>query len=320
MQTNWKASPSWQLQNEDEIGRFMALTDRYFQEKYSFDIYKKNSLTQLLMQAEVDAVGVCLTECGAEIHAIDVAFHESGLNYGNRQETVTRIIKKFLRTSFCMIGYFGISAGEIIFASPKINNAELSDLAPCISDLNALYLENGYHFTARVIANDDFNEHVLKPILIAGNSVCDTSELFMRGYQLLKMFENEKPLRQRTEKPKERSTITGESLSELKIGKVAQTLLREALENGKADDEELSFMQTKDYSKETFGINYPLLLLAAEASDLTHYYKKPLTIYGKAYYLCQEWFESPANNDRPLLDAWLNERAKIDADTTETDA
>lgn len=31
VQTNWKPSPSWQLQDEDGIKRFMDLTDSYFQ-------------------------------------------------------------------------------------------------------------------------------------------------------------------------------------------------------------------------------------------------------------------------------------------------
>ena len=143
------------------------------------------------MQAEVDVVGICLTRSETEIHAIDVAFHESGLNYGDRQETVTRVIKKFIRTSLCMVSYFGITKGEVIFAAPKIHNAVMNDLEPCIVDLNILYLESGYGFTARDIANDDFNELVLKPILIASDGVSDTSELFMRGYQLVKMFGDE---------------------------------------------------------------------------------------------------------------------------------
>jgi len=312
VQTNWKPSPSWQLQNEEELQRFMDTTDAHFQNKYGYGIYKNNSLSQLLMQAEVDALGLSLSDSGVEVYAIDVAFHESALNYGDRQETVMRVIKKFVRTALCLIGYFGVTQGEIIFASPKIHNAIINDLEPCTADLNDLFLENNYHFTARIIANDDFNELVLKPILIASDGVSDTSELFMRGYQLVNMFGDARlPSRQRTLKSETPRQAPADALSELKIGKIAQTFLREALENGKADDEEISLMRTKDYSKSQFGIDFPLLVLASEECDSVRYYAKPLVIRGVQYRLCSQWFEVSANNDRPFLLAWLDRHDAI---------
>ncbi len=93
---------------------------------------------------------------------------------------------------------------------------------------------------------------------------------------------------------------------ELKIGKIAQTFLREALENGKADGEEVSLMLTKDYSKKIFGLDYPLLVPTDESCDSIRYYAKPLIICGSQYRLCSQWFEVPANNDRPFLLAWLD--------------
>ncbi|AOV98901.1 hypothetical protein [Dehalococcoides mccartyi] len=312
VQTNWKPSPSWQLQNEEDLNRFMDVTDEHFQNKYGYGVYKNNSLSQLLMQAEVDALGISLSDNGMELYAIDVAFHESGLNYGDRQETVMRVIKKFVRTALCLIGYFGAAQGEIIFASPKIHNAIINDLEPCTADLNALFLKNNYNFTARVIANDDFDELVLNPILIASDGVSDTSELFMRGYQLINMFgDARRTSRQRTKVPETQHSASTDTLSELKIGKIAQTFLREALENGKADDEEINLMRTKDYSKSQFGIDFPLLVLASEECDSARYYAKPFTIRGVQYRLCSQWFEVPANNDRPLLLSWLERNDAI---------
>jgi hypothetical protein len=204
-----------------------------------------------------------------------------------------------------MVGYFGVTSGEVIFASPKIHNAVMNDLEPCIADLNTLFTENEYSFTARVIANDDFNDHILRPILIASDGVSDTSELFMRGYQLVAMFGDERPTRQRS------AITTGTTLSELKIGKIAQTLLREALESGKANDKEIALLQTKDYSKSAFGIDFPLLVSADCDCDSARYYAKPLTIQDKQYHLCSQWFEVDANNDRSLLLAWLNEHGSL---------
>jgi len=182
VQTNWKRSSSWELQNEHELKQFMNATYEHFQ-------FKKILLSQLLKQAEIDVVGICMSErVVKKIYAIDVAFHESGFLYVNRKETVTRVIKKCIRTALCLHGYFNTREGEIIFASPKIGKSIMDDLELCIADLNSLFQGNGYYFTAKVIANDEFNKDVLTPMLEASSGVSDTTELFMRGFQLVSMF------------------------------------------------------------------------------------------------------------------------------------
>jgi hypothetical protein len=322
VQTNWKPSPSWTLRDEDKLELFMNITDKHFEKECGYNVYKikrnsayKIKLKQLLRQAEVDLVGICINNDGTEVHTIDVAFHEGGLGYGGTEENVTRVIKKVVRTALCMVGYFGITKGKIIFASPKIHNATIQDLAPCIDDLNAIFLENGYSFTAQVIANDDFNTRVLQEVLCVSVKVSDTSELFIRGYQLIKMFDDERSTRQRVTKPIDDKIVSKDVLSELKVGKIAQTFLREALESGKADDEEVSLMLTKDYSKNTFGIDFPLLVSADKEHDATKYYAKPLTIRNRQYLLCSHWYETLANNDKKLLLVWLDKHANIDMDS-----
>lgn len=94
-------------------------------------------------------------------------------------------------------------------------------------------------------------------------------------------------------------------MSELKIGKIAQTLLRDALEHGYADNDEVQLMQDKDYSKKIFGIDFPLLVLANAEYNPIRYYSKPLEIRNTQYRLCSQWYETPANNDRPYLLRWL---------------
>ena len=43
----------------------------------------------------------------------------------------------------------------------------------------------------RLIANEEFESSVLKPILLISDGISDTSELFIRSYQMFKMFDNE---------------------------------------------------------------------------------------------------------------------------------
>ena len=75
-----------------------------------------------------------------------------------------------------------------MFASPKIYPAVLNGVAPCVDDLNTLLREKGFKGEVRIIANDEFNSEVLDPILAMSGGGADTSELFLRSYQMLQMF------------------------------------------------------------------------------------------------------------------------------------
>lgn len=94
--------------------------------------------------------------------------------------------------------------------------------------------------------------------------------------------------------------------AELKIGKLVQTVLRPLIIS-KATVFEVSQMQGLEYSKETFGIQYPLLLKTSSPVAEKHYYSELLTIYGENYRLCCEWFETATNNDRPYVEKWIRE-------------
>lgn len=188
VQTNWKVSSKWDLKNADKILEIMEKTKQYFEQKYGYPIYKNNSLEQLIMQAEVDVLGISIDNGRNHIYAIDVAFHEAGLNYGSKNETVTRVIKKCIRTAMCIYGYMDLDEAEIIFASPKINPAIITELEPKMAEVNDLFKSLGLRFKTRLIANEEFNGKILEPILIASDGISDTSELFLRSYQMYSMF------------------------------------------------------------------------------------------------------------------------------------
>ena len=189
VQTNWKVSSQWELHHAEEIEDLLHTIEEYFKNQYRYKIFKKNSaLSQIMRQAESDVLGIHIGENKISFYAIDVAFHESGLNYGTRMETVMKVLAKIIRTAFCFYGYFNAPAGEIVFASPKINRAILSDLLPCITYLNEFFCKKGFDFKFNIICNEAFDNDVLQPILLKSKNVADTSELFMRSYQMYNMF------------------------------------------------------------------------------------------------------------------------------------
>lgn len=315
VQTNWKVSSQWQLSNAETLQKLMALVDKHYLEKYGYAIFKQNtSLSQLLQQGECDVLGISVQPDETTYYAVDVAFHEAGLNYGNRDTTVMKVLEKCARTAFCLYGYLSTKEAEIIFASPKINPAVLSDLTPCVVEMNTLFADNGYNFVFRIIANEEYNDLVLKPILLVSDGVADTSELFLRSYQMYKMFSDKKRIVKRTQStasaikkdPVECDYSDADVYQELKVGQLAQKVLGRMLSEGCASDEEVSAMQTAEYSKQHFDLQYPLLRLATEVETPLHYYAKPIEINGTRYRMCCEWFEKKgANNDRPYLLRWI---------------
>jgi len=333
VQTNWTTSSQWTLLHEDKLEEMKDVTDRFFREKYCYDIYKKNaSLSQLLQQAECDALGISIQDGSNKVFAVDVAFHEAGVNYGDRETTIKKIITKCLRTAMCIYGYLDTREAEIIFASPKINNSILEGVVPCLEEAQKLLDDLCFHFKLRIIANDNFQDKVLNPILLVSDGVADTNELFLRSYQMLQMFDHKRssakegkktgtadPDKSATVKPgvpsdKQPSVLTPadeDTYAELKIGKLAQTVLKTILEDGKVSEAEVEKLQSSAYSKEVFDLQYPLLVRQDSDYERVRYYTKPVKIRGVSYMLCSQWFEVPANNDRPYLMKWIREHQGV---------
>ena len=317
VQTNWKASGKWNLMHEEELEMLWNQVDQFFRAAYGYKIFKQNaSLMQIIQQGECDVLGISFQSDGSIYYAVDVAFHEGGLNYGTKDETIMKVIAKGIRTAMCLYGFFNTRKADIIFASPKINPSVLEPLLLCLKDANRLLRLYGYDFELRLIANQDFENSVVEPILMASDGISDTTELFVRSYQMYKMFSKKtEPVKRKTKeyhaiiKNKEPSFEIDELYPEFKVGKLAQVVLRKLLESGAATAEEIQFMQTTEYSKQHFHLNYPLLVRTDCDYESIRYYASPLTIDGVSYKLCSQWFEVEANNDRPYLLRWIREHS-----------
>jgi hypothetical protein len=204
VQTNWTPVGEPRENESKSLEKIWESTEDFFKECSIYDDDKEHNFSKFLKQAEIDVVGICLKEGDMKGYAVEVAFHEHGLNYGNVKETVAKVINKSIRSAICMRGYFGINKGEVIFASPKIDPKYCRELEQHIKKLNEIFQENRFGFTAEIIANDDFEKKILKPTLDIENGGSDTSELFMRGYKLAMMFKgNEEKINQRGSSTKE---------------------------------------------------------------------------------------------------------------------
>ena len=188
VQTNWKPSKAWNTFRAKETENFFLATKQEFGE----NVFKKSSQSQLMQQAEIDALGIILHEGHiSTLYAVDIAYHESGLNYGSAKETIDRITKKMIRTAMVILNNFDISNAEIIFASPKINPNIYVPLLEAFEVINEISTKNKLGFQFILSSNEDFYEEVLNPTVEISKDVSDTSELFLRSVQLLGLSEKQ---------------------------------------------------------------------------------------------------------------------------------
>ncbi len=220
VQTNWKSSPEWPLVNVEELERLKSASEAYFAEaltkidnscnndtesaEFEADdaltdtsdssslIFKKTAkLEQLISQTECDVLGLCLENGKYKAIAVEVAFHENGLNYsGGRKVTAKKIISKFLRTIIALRASFGVEEAELIFASPHVKNATLQQVNQMMDELNA-FLENEKltGFSVSVLFNEDFQTELIIPLVqsVEQHGASDGSELFVRALKLISL-------------------------------------------------------------------------------------------------------------------------------------
>ncbi|TYR74469.1 hypothetical protein FZC79_13385 [Rossellomorea vietnamensis] len=91
------------------------------------------------------------------------------------------------------------------------------------------------------------------------------------------------------------------SVSEKKIGVIARTDLVRLLESGRVPQSVIESLKDQRYSKDTFDLNFPLLKeitdmgkmdeLGKDHTGRNRYYAKPITIQGKKYLVCAQWYD-----------------------------
>ncbi len=179
-QANWKVSSNWKKDSSEKVRNIYDKIKR----DLGGDVFKKSGLIQLIRQSEIDLIGMDLDNT---IYAIDIAFHEKGLNYGrSKEETKNRVIKKMLRSYLTLLYYFPNKKYEIIFVSPKVHKATEEIIRTSFSELDKNFSNNKVKF--EYISNDTFRDKIVIPVIKKTIDDSDTNELFLRAVKLMKLF------------------------------------------------------------------------------------------------------------------------------------
>lgn len=186
---NWKPSPQWGKTLECSNTNTSIFDEA--SKQFGVDLFKKSSLSQLLLQGEIDALGACFSPSSVQLYACDIAFHSKGLLYGSKSETVLRVTKKLIRSALLLNSFFGTKDACIIFASPKVSLEVEREITQNANYLTEAYSRHNLKYSFEIFCNSNFNTHILKEVISISDNVEDTSELFLRSYQMVNMFTHE---------------------------------------------------------------------------------------------------------------------------------
>ena len=308
VQTNWKASDDWpkHLEDGDLEQEFSDMRRKFDPDGSVFG--KTTGYRQLLKQSEIDVVGVGF---GGDIYAVEVAFHENGLQYGPKQETQKRVLKKMLRAKFLLDAYqLADGKQHIYFVSPKVHQGVKPGLVEIFAQLNREYAEVDW----QLLTDDDFVGKLLVPTLKKAKGVADTSELFMRSAKLLELGglielgDGASSLRQEST-PSASDTLGNESdrIQPL-VHNLMQTLLDES--SSLLTEKERRDLMDQDYCRDVLRLKISgfALLRQKEAgrkiSGRDRYWAQA---YADRFYVTSEWGKANHRQNAAALLRWVKE-------------
>lgn len=307
VQTNWKAPEHWRPQDAELEARFSEM-------KCVFDsdgsVFKKTKgAAQFLKQAEIDLVGV---DQHGGVHAMEVAFHEDGLNYREKDGSkssglpaseivANNVLKKMLRTYLILrTNHPQHTRLHIYFLSPKVQPAVQQCLDTVFVTLQRKYADVEWC----LLTNDDFTESVIKPTLDNTSNVADSSELFVRSAKLLEAAGYE--LLPPTLHLRRHPNATSSEGPEDKIQPLVQALMRTLLVDHPSllSVDEKTRLTDKEYCKKDVGLkigNHALIRGIEKGKEIGEHPRYWTDPYGD-FYVCKEWQKSfHCDNARSLL-------------------
>ena len=300
VQANWKASENWRKIPSDES---LETIFAHMKEKFDSDgsVFKgTRTCSQFLKQGEIDVVGVGLD---GGIHAMEVAYHEAGLNYVGG--VANKVLNKLLRTMLILDAYHPGDAKKYIhFVSPKVNPRDQMPLEGIFEQLRTEYPNISWH----LITNEEFASQLLNPTLEKAAAVADTSELFMRSAKLLELSSLTGNSRNTSPPPQASSVSKDSSNTEPgKIQPLVKSLMKTLLGTSREllGQEDLSHLRDPDYCKNELGLklgNHALLRRQQDGREIKGHARYWASVYGDMYYVCSQWWRSDhLHNAKSLL-------------------
>ena len=305
VQTNWKASEHWsRILPDDELESLFA----GMRERFDADgtVFKgTRNVDQFLKQAEIDVLGVGQN---GGVHALDVAFHEAGLNYGGDEGTRTRVLKKVLRSMLILKAYLPADTPtHLYFVSPKVREPINVKLVQAFAELRTVYPEVGWH----LLTNAGFSDELVRPTLAAAQTVADSSELFVRSAKLLEVSGLSIAIPD-APSPGTRATPETSRGPRATLQPLVRSLMTTLLDDYPEllDEETIANLTDSDYCKLNLGLqigNFALLRRRQDGRSIKGHGRYWKEIYGGNYFVVSQWWKQDHTHNAQRLLRWVKQ-------------
>jgi hypothetical protein len=315
-QMNWKPSPTWPVTREGELAEAFDDIRNFSGQAIGLPIFKCG-FRQLIRQTEIDVLGLRLDGVAGASSAIavDSAFHEDGLLYVNTDETAGRVLKKLIRAAFALEAYLDVDEASIVFATPKMAEPIREAVQCHLATLEMRLAEQRGSATPRlrfrIIANVDFANEILVPVLDQVDAVADTGELFMRAQQLMRLCDpspRNRPSSASFDRPASNTTEEGS-----RIGEHVRRTMAALAASGRLSGRIVGDLLDPIYCKAKFNLGLaflkavdqriPVSRQRIDGNGYSRYWKRPLRIGNHDFLMCSQWFVW----QRQAFDAWVRD-------------
>ena len=293
VQTNWKTSGRWTLTEFEKEPALNLFNEIKKLEDFT-ELFRNVSFEQILKQAEIDLLGINTIE--SSVFGVEIAFHSSGVNYGEKDFSVFKIVEKLLRTILVMQCYFkDFNKFNAYFITPKSSEYARTQITQRIEKL--LKFLNDDTISIKFISDDDFYEQIVNPIIADDFKEHDTNELFSRAVKMLKLnYKIVSPNSAGSDvkyTSKARNNVNKRTVDGMKIGQFVQSKMKQLEQKNLLSFQNIENLLSQEYSKITFNQNFPVLKhVDDEIKDekgRNRYYTSEM-FFGE-YYLTSQWFE-----------------------------
>jgi hypothetical protein len=311
-QMNWIPSPAWPVARERELITTFETVRRFSDAAIGAPIFEGCDLRPFVRQARIDVLGLRPDrEAGAiEAIAVDSAFHEGELHDDNADETIGRVVKRMIRAALALDAYLPLGKASVVFATPWMSGTIRQDVQRHLEHLEArLAAQHGPaapRLRFRVIANADFTDEIVQPVLEHVDAVADTSGLLRQAQQLTRPREasaSDRAAQTRIDRPAKMANKAD------RIGDHVRTTMAALAASGRLTARIVRDLLDPRYCKAKFNLGYPFLKpVALSRQPMDHngygrYWKRPLKIADHEFLMCSQWFMW----QRDAFDSWVRD-------------
>jgi hypothetical protein len=311
-QMNWSPSPAWAVARERELRAAFEAVRRFSDDTIGRSSFGTIDFESFVRHARIDVLGLRLDrDCGGiEAIAVDSAINDTELPHGNAEETIVRLIERMTRAGFALAAYLNPHQASVVFATPWLAKAVRQEVQRHLALLETRLAEQRDQAMSRlrfrVIADADFADEIVQPVLQHVDAVADSSGLADQPQAPAPLGSSS--AQRGSERPRTATTKAGG-----RIGEHVRRTMAQLAASGRLSARIVGDLLDPRYCKARFNLGYAFLKPVERSVPLPRqgndrhgrgrYWKKPLRVGGHEFLMCNDWYAE----QRGAFDAWVRD-------------